>query len=281
MNQYMRPVGFGRLPVVIKNLLILNLLCFLAKVTLAQVYHFNLDDLLGMHVIGSEKFKPWQIITHLFMHDGISHIFYNMLALWMFGVGLELVWGAKRFLTYYLLTGIGAAIIHNFAVYYELYPEISRINEFLEQPSLNAFQLLFDEPTYNALIQFRAYNFRELFLEYFHNQGNDKLALQSSIEIALEYKKALLNSVVSVGASGAIFGLLIAFGLLFPNNIVFFDMFFPIKAKYLVIIYGAVEVISGIQNNPEDHVAHSAHIGGLIIGLIILKLWKLGPFRKL
>ena len=127
---YQRPLRFNLLPEVIKNLLIINGLFFVATWVVGNVFHINLTQFLGLYLPGSDNFQPYQLITHMFMHGGIAHIFFNMFALWMFGYSLENVWGPKRFLIYYMVTGLGAALLHLGVNYWEM---TSIQNELIQQ----------------------------------------------------------------------------------------------------------------------------------------------------
>ncbi len=134
------PSGFRVLPPVVKNILIINIILFVATISLSKSMRIDLTDILGLHYFGSGKFQPYQIISYMFMHGSISHIFFNMFAVWMFGNALENVWGPKRFLLYYLVTGIGAAITHYFVMYFvDITPVLEPINTFLANPSLAGF----------------------------------------------------------------------------------------------------------------------------------------------
>lgn len=224
MNQF-RPTSFQVLPPVIKNLIIINVLMFLLTMALENM-NVPLTGYLGLFPVQSPLFQPYQIVTHMFMHGGLGHIFFNMFALWMFGSPLENVWGPKRFLTFYLVTGLGAAALYMGVNAYEVYQ--------LQQTAVAG--------------------------------GVDALAAKSALNFAL--------SRPVVGASGAVFGVLLAFGMLFPNTLLYIYFLFPIKAKYFVIIYGAIELYMGFANNPADNVAHFAHLGGMLFGFILIKLWQ-------
>ena len=204
------------MPPVVKNLLILNVLFFLADISL-QTRGIDLTQWLGLHYITAQDFYPWQFITYMFMHGNFSHLFFNMFALWMFGYALENYWGSKRFLVYYLITGVGAALI---------------------QTGVLALEI------------------RGM------TQGLPPFAAQHYI-----------NQIVTVGSSGAIYGILLAFGMCFPNVPIFLYFFFPIKAKWFVIIYGVIELFAGIGGT-ADGVAHFAHLGGMIFGLLLILYWR-------
>ena len=228
-----RPSSFSQLTEVVKNLLIINGLMFLATISL-ESFGVDLTKLFGLHQFQSPDFMPHQLITHFFMHANFTHLFFNMFALWMFGKILENTWGGKRFLTYYMITGIGAAFIHLAVSQFQIFQLIDNMPELLE-----------------------------LAKKGMYNIGNaDSLRLTQ------------LVSTPTVGASGAVFGILLAFGMLFPNTLLYIYFAIPIKAKYFVIAYGALELYAGISNNPTDNVAHFAHLGGMLFGYILLKHWQ-------
>ena len=227
------PGNFNELPVVVKNLLIINGLLFLATISLSNL-GIDLVKIFGLHQFQSNDFRPHQIITHLFMHGSFTHLFFNMFALWMFGKILENIWGQKKFLIYYMITGIGAAAIHLIFCQYQI------INISNQIPDLVNIAI---EGKYNP-------------------------------SIPLSKKLTQLIITPTVGASGAVFGLLLAFGILFPNALLYLYFAIPIKAKYFVIGYGLIELYAGISNNPADNVAHFAHLGGMIFGYFLIKYWK-------
>lgn len=208
--------GFSFLPPVVKNLLILNVLFFLADVSL-QTRGIDLTRWLGLHYITAQDFYPWQFITYMFMHGNFSHLFFNMFALWMFGYALENYWGSKRFLVYYLITGVGAALIQTGVLALEIRSMTAELPPFAAQH--------------------------------------------------------YINQIVTVGASGAVYGILLAFGMCFPNVPIFLYFFLPIKAKWFVIIYGVIELFAGIGGT-ADGVAHFAHLGGMIFGLLLILYWR-------
>ena len=228
-----RPTSFRELPEIIKNLLIINGLLFLATISL-ESYGIDLTQILGLHQFQSEDFMPHQLITHFFMHGNFTHLFFNMFALWMFGKILENVWGAKRFLIYYMITALGAAALHLAVSQYQIY-ELSN-----EVPNLI-----------------------ELAKKGLYNPSNEN-----------SLRLTQLVTTPTVGASGAVFGILLAFGMLFPNTLLYIYFAIPIKAKYFVMIYGALELYLGLSNNPADNVAHFAHLGGMLFGFLLLKYWQ-------
>ena len=233
---------FSHLPQIVKNLMIVNGLFFLATWSL-ESRGIDLSNLFALHQFQSPDFQPHQLITHMFMHANFTHLFFNMFTLWMFGKTLENTWGAKRFLTYYMITGFGAALIYIGYIQFQI----------------NTISSNIDSETYNMII----------------NKGNDLINIRRNWSINTIQGK--LNSLVNVpmlGASGAVYGLLLAFGMLFPNSIIYLYMAIPIKTKYFVAGIGVLALYNGIGNNPGDNVAHFAHLGGMIFGIILLKYWK-------
>ncbi|HEY9113521.1 MAG TPA: rhomboid family intramembrane serine protease [Bacteroidales bacterium] len=283
--QQFRPGGFNMLPVVVKNLLIINGLFFLATIALKTSMNINLNDILGLHYYLADNFKSWQFVTYMFMHaaidpDGggliITHILFNMFALWMFGNVLENYWGPKRFLFYYLFTGIGAGIVHYFVFYFQFTPLLETINSYIASPSHNELTDFLSSSNFK-IISKEWYNkdYKQFIENYNRLINTDKYeAMQLSINFMSQYKVDLLNASVVVGASGAVFGILLAFGMMFPNSLIYVYFAIPVKAKYFVMIYGAIELYSGIANNPGDNVAHFAHLGGMIFGYLIILYWK-------
>lgn len=225
MTQF-RPSSFQVLPPVIKNLLIINGLVFVAQNTIG-IDTFNLNKWFALHTWQSSWFKPWQIVTHMFMHGDFGHLFFNMFALWMFGSVLEGLWGAKRFVIFYFASGFGAALAHLIFMYYDFEPIANLFNQL---PLQEQFQLI-DNP------QFK------------------------------------LNS-PTYGASGCVFGCLAAFAYLFPNSELYIYGLIPVKAKWMVLGYAAIELYLAIQNSAGDNVAHIAHLGGAVVGFILVYYWN-------
>ena len=272
-NQF-RPGGFSLLPPVVKNLLIINTLMFLATISL-QGMGIDLNDLLGMHYIGSEKFHPYQLITYMFMHGSFGHLFFNMFALWMFGNTLENYWGPKRFIIYYLITGFGAALTHFVVVYFDMIPVLTASEHFLANPSLENFKTFMESSNFQ-IVSMDIQNHYHQFLSNYNElvASNPNKALQQAIFFVNEYRIDYMNAPVIVGASGAVFGLLLAFGMTWPNSVIYLYFAIPIKTKYFVILYGALELWSGISQSRGDNIAHFAHLGGMLFGIILILLWR-------
>lgn len=272
-DQY-RPQGFQVLPPVIKNLLIINVLLFAATWVIKNQTGVDLDDYLALHYFKSADFRPYQFITYMFMHGGIEHIFFNMFALWMFGNVLENFWGSKRFLIFYMITGIGAALIYMGYEAFEYHQAQAAIYEVAAHPSpesyLSVIRDRFGSFYENAELQEQVQVFAR---DWSHHLG-DPAYSSHGLQDLNELMTAQMN-IPMLGASGAIFGVLVAFGMLFPNTELYL-MFIPIpiKAKYAVILYAGIEVFFGVASFSGDNVAHFAHIGGAIVGFILVKIWQ-------
>ena len=231
-NQY-SPGPFAGLPVVTKNIIIINVIMYLATLAFETV-NIDLVKLFGLHYYLADDFKPHQFITYIFMHGGFSHILFNMLGVYIFGQVLEQVWGPNRYLIFYILTGLGAALAQYIIMHFEISDVLDIVNQDINSRNLDTSQRT------------------EL----------------------INQKYEYLNKHVIIGASGSLFGLLGGFGMLFPNRELYLYFFIPIKAKWLVILYGGFEIFSGLQNNPTDNVAHFAHIGGLLVGIALVLFWR-------
>ncbi|MCD6090960.1 MAG: rhomboid family intramembrane serine protease [Bacteroidales bacterium] len=198
-----------------------------------------------------------------------------MFALWMFGNALENVWGSKKFLIYYLVTGLGAGIVYTFWIHFQLAPTLQAIDFFLNNPSIPSFV----EFRNSEFFQIGSYDIQNNFNAFANEYNrlianNPTQALQESIRFMEQYRIDFLNAHTVVGASGAVFGILLAFGMMFPNSVIYLYFAIPIKAKWFVILYGAFELYSGISNNPNDNVAHFAHLGGMVFGFLLITYWK-------
>ncbi len=226
-----QPRGYRILPTVVKNLLIINVLVFLIQKVSHGVFHFNIEQYLALHYWQSSLFQPYQIITSMFMHASIGHIFFNMFALWMFGAILENTWGPKRFLIFYVICGIGAAIC------------------FLASQTI-MFHNLPGSDVYGYAVGLNPFSIQH-----------------ANIQVARFLYEPVL------GASGAIFGLLVAFGVMFPNSLIYLYFFVPIKAKWFVIGYIALELYMGVTGS-EVGVAHFAHLGGALVGYLLMRYYK-------
>lgn|SRR5574344_1127204 len=278
MSGDIRVGGFNILPPVVKNLLIINGLFFLLKIVLYK-FGIDLDSLLGLHYMGASQFHPWQLLSYMFMHNDFGHLFFNMFALWMFGAPIENYWGTKRFLIFYLITGMGAGFTHYIILIFQIVPELSVINNYLDAPSLeNLAQVItnhtFQINQYSGDIYSDFLAFQNTFTEFQRNpMQSDTLLLNEATSFLAEYKEYFLNLPNIIGASGSVFGLLLAFGMMFPNSQIYLYFLIPIKAKWFVIIYGALELFYGVTGT-QDGVGHFAHLGGMLFGFILIMLWR-------
>ena len=264
------------MPPVVKNLLIINVLFFLAKIV-GQKFGWDLDGWFGLHFFTASAYHPWQLVTYMFMHGDFGHLFFNMFALWMFGATVENYWGGKRFLIYYFVTGIGAALVHYAVLAFTIVPEMAVINQYLDAPSVENLINIAQNHRFHVdpyagdfYAQFLAFN------ETFHQiqlQPDNVDLLNQCTEFLMEYKEYYLNAHVIIGASGAVFGVLLAFGMLFPNSQIYLYFLIPIKAKWFVALYGALELFYGVTGTQEG-VAHFAHLGGMLFGILLILLWR-------
>jgi membrane associated rhomboid family serine protease len=275
-EQY-RPQGFSFLPPVVKNLLIINGLFFLATLALENAFHIKLADYLGLHYFESQKFSPYQFITYMFMHADVAHILSNMFVLWMFGYILENVWGGKRFLIYYLITGVGAALFHYAIFYFQINPDIVMMDKIIADPTINNINSFISQHAFHVgknsgLIYSEFQQFGKN-LDLLNRNPENIATLEAVKGFIIDYRIYYLNLPNIVGASGAVFGILLAFGMLFPNTLIYIYFLFPIKAKWLVILYGVLELYLGFTNT-DSNVAHFAHLGGMFFGFFLIKYWK-------
>ncbi len=233
---------FVDLPPVVKNLIIINAIMLLLMYVTKAMWGTDLNGILGMYFPKSEYFRPWQVITHMFMHGNFFHLLFNMYALFIFGVILEQVWGSKRFLLYYLITGLGAAFTHEL---------------------VQAIQY------HNVMAVISPGQLQEVY-----DNGMNYLSQNKNFVDPLMAKLNLLLNIPTVGASGAIFGVLLAFGMLFPNTqLMLLLPPIPIKAKWFVLAYGAIELYLAVTS-PGSNIAHAAHLGGMIFGYIMIRIWR-------
>ena len=217
----------NKLPPITKNLLIINVLCWMGTMALSK-YGIDLHKLLGLHFFLAPSFRIWQLITYMFLHEGFQHIFFNMFAVWMFGRIIEQTMGRNRFLFYYLTCGLGAGLMQ----------EIVQMAEYW----------------------------------YYGYAAYEQANLGGVLVPMADY----LNRWNTVGASGAVYGILLAFGVTFPNERLFiFPIPVPIKAKYFVVGYAIIELLSALSQS-SDGVAHMAHLGGMLVGLLLIIYWRRG-----
>jgi len=248
-----------------KNILIINGIIFILS-DFVGLRSYIIES-FGMRYFHSENFQPYQILTYMWVHGGFGHLFSNMFSVLIFAPILERVWGSKKFLIYYLATGIGAGVLYSGINYYENYSFEVKVKSYEQNPSPESFRKLVLNNSSEYYSQL--YDFIDSY-EQNPSNSNDNLSIAYANDL-LKVK----SDVPMVGASGAVFGILLAFAMLFPNMelmLLFFPI--PIKAKYVVLVYGIYELWSEINRMPGDNVAHFAHLGGMLIGYLILKYWK-------
>jgi membrane associated rhomboid family serine protease len=274
-----RPGRFQILPVVIKNLLIINGLCFLAQLTVdgmtpggdLQVGTGKLANLFALHHIFSPLFQPWQLLTHMFMHGSLSHIFGNMFALWMFGSVLENLWGPKRFLAFYLLCGFGAALLHLGSLWYENVQLVNDLTRLRDNVTFTNYETFYNHYLRNLLNYGEPY--ANQLLDAWRADPANFQYKEQGLTLATTYTNLALVD-ATMGASGAVFGCLAAFGYLFPNTYIYLYFFVPIKAKWVIIGYIGLELFLTIQNSAGDNIAHFAHLGGALVGFLLVFFWN-------
>ncbi len=261
------------LPPVIKNIIIINVVVFLL-----QLLPLGLAELMEHHLalynIQSELFKPHQLITHMFMHANFTHIFFNMFAVFMFGRILEQLWGSKKMLIFYTVTGLGAAVIHLTVNYFQMNHMIELAGSFANSPDYLSFST-FVKKYAHGRESAELVNFMQ---EWFYKP--DDLSYLPVAKKVVSDLVTLNLDIPTVGASGAVFGLLIAFAMMFPDaELMLIFLPIPIKAKYFVPIYAVLELFFGVANFNWDNMAHFAHLGGALFGFILVKYWKRNQFR--
>jgi len=218
----------NNIPTMTKNLLVINVLAYLATVVLERS-GIDLNALMGLHFFMASDFHVYQFLTYMFLHGSFTHILFNMFALWMFGSVIERVWGPKKFLFYYIVCGVGAGIVQ----------ELVQYGNYVAQ-GLSAYQYV--------------------------NMGGAQISMDTYI-----------NMWTTIGASGAVYGILLAFGMIFPNERLFIiPIPFPIKAKWLIVGYIAIELFSAMTG-PGDGIAHMAHLGGMLFGFLLIRYWRKHP----
>ena len=218
----------NNIPTMTKNLLIVNVLAFIATFVLERS-GIDLTRMLGLHFFLASEFHIYQFITYMFLHGGFTHLLFNMFALWMFGSVIERVWGPKKFLFYYICCGVGAGFTQE-------------------------------------LVQYITYSMEGIAAYQYVNAGGVQMTTD-----------AYINLWTTIGASGAVYGILLAFGMIFPNERLFIIPFpFPIKAKWLIVGYIAIELFSAMSG-PGDGVAHMAHLGGMLFGFLLIRYWQKHP----
>lgn len=255
---------FRNLTPVVKNLLIINIVVFLVQ----GFINIDFAQLLGLRNPISPNFAAWQFITYMFIHGGLGHLFGNMFALFIFGPLLEHFWGPKRFLTYYLVTGIGAGMIYGAVNYLDMRGMKQDMQSYVAAPNPDDFGSFISKHASGLYT-----NLYDLIDDFDRNPESQSLKEETKVIVQQVYNR--YSNIPMVGASGAIFGILIAFALMFPNTELFLLFFpFPIKAKYFVGMYIIYEIYAEFTRSPGDNIAHLAHLAGALVGFIMIWKWK-------
>ncbi|MFD2248247.1 rhomboid family intramembrane serine protease [Pontibacter ruber] len=249
----------------VRNLLIINVVVFILQDNLFDSRQF------ALYHFGSEYFRPVQLFTHMFMHGNWAHLFSNMFSLFIFGPLLERFWGPQRFLAFYLITGLGASLLYSGVRAYELNQIGSEATQYIESPTPMGFYTYMEEHYPGGFD-------KRFAIEYQRNPDSEAYIEESKKAVRYVYDRAFNTPLL--GASGAVFGILMAFGMLFPNLELFLLFLpIPIKAKYFVLFYGAYELYAGFNRVPGDNVAHFAHLGGMLFAYILVKMWQKNDYQ--
>lgn len=252
---------------IVRTLLLLNIGLFVG----GWLIEANFSQTLGLRHLQSPFFEPYQLLTHMFIHGGFWHLFGNMLALFIFGSVLENYMGSQRLLLFYMICGLGAAALYSGINYYEMWVMEQALREFMASPSPEALhQYIINYTGGYRMMNPAVYEFVQT---HYADQPDSTALTAQARELATALYEKELN-IPMVGASGAVFGILLAFGMLFPDvRLMLLFPPIPVKAKYLVGFYALYELYSIYQNAPGDNVAHFAHVGGMIFAFILLKVW--------
>jgi len=263
----------NRISPVVKKILIINVLFFIATYLFGVQFNFDLTRHLALYYPASEHFQPYQYVTYMFMHGGMAHIFFNMYALWLFGTAIENAWGGKRFLFYYLFTGIGAAILHTLVNYFINSGMASDITAFQNTPTPELFKQFVEAN--KGFFNQNVYDFIHQWSMSPDNSGYIATALENMHRV---YQTTI--NIPTVGASGAVFGILLAFGMMYPNaRLMLLIPPVPVKAKWLVVGYGALELFLAFSQQGSN-IAHFAHLGGMLFGFILIRYWMVQSRRQ-
>ena len=240
----------GRVSEIVKHLIIINVIFFIASIVFGELMY----DLFAMHYPNNSDFILWQPVTHMFMHGDITHILFNMFGLWMFGTPLEQMWGKQKFIFFYLSAGFGAVLIQTIVYHYDV---------------MSVTQILIDNGLTNSDVN-DFYKSGRLNTSIIQSVGEDRL-----------YSGIQSFKAVMVGASGALYGILVAFAMLFPNvQLMLLFPPIPIKAKFFVPLLILFDLFFGFTSYSVGPIAHFAHIGGAVTGFLMMWYWKKNQFNN-
>ena len=240
----------GRITEIVKHLLIINIIFFFASSVLGEIMY----DLFAMHYPNNPNFFIWQPITHMFMHGDLTHIMFNMFGLWMFGTPLEQMWGKQKFIFFYISAGLGAVLLQT--IIYHI--DVVSVNQILSGYGLSKGEI-----------------------DLFYETGRLNTSLIQSIGEDRLFSGIQSFKALMVGASGALYGILVAFAMLFPNvQLMLLFPPIPVRAKYLVPILILFDLFFGFTSYSVGPIAHFAHIGGAITGFIMMWYWKKNNFKN-
>ena len=279
--------GSGRglaLPPVVKNIILVNIVVFVLSWLPLGLENFMFRH-FALFSVRSPYFEPHQIVTHMFMHASFAHIFFNMFGVFMFGRILEQLWGSKKMLIFYTVTGLGAALIHLTVNYFQM----DHLLHLAEQFNANPNYTLFSEIVNKFGSRTYGYDQEMNFMQQWFYKPDDVAFVERAKDYVMQIIYGDLNhpvigignlNIPTVGASGAVFGLLIAFAMMFPDvELMLIFLPIPIKAKYFVPVYALLELFFGVAGFRWDNVAHFAHLGGALFGFILVKIWKRNQFK--
>lgn len=249
----------------VRNLLLITVAAYLIPAILGWK---NVNAVLGLWHISSPHFQPYQFFTYMFAHGGFMHLLFNMLGMIFLAPMLEHFWGPKKFLAFYLITGIGAGVFYEGVKYTQTIPMKNKMEEYMVNPNPEDFAIFVGKYVNNPSVE--VYDFIDAYADH---ENNKELKEQSKDIVNMVYASVI--NVPMVGASGAIYGILMAFGLLFPNTrLMLLFPPIPIKAKYFVLILGGMALYSEFSHTGGDNVAHLAHLGGMLFAFIMIRFWK-------
>ena len=240
----------GRVSEIVKHLIIINVIFFIASIVFGELMY----DLFAMHYPNNSDFIFWQPVTHMFMHGDITHILFNMFGLWMFGTPLEQMWGKQKFIFFYLSAGFGAVLIQTIVYHYDV---------------MSVTQILIDNGLTNSDV------------DAFYKTGRLNTSIIQSVGEDRLYSGIQSFKAVMVGASGALYGILVAFAMLFPNvQLMLLFPPIPIKAKFFVPLLILFDLFFGFTSYSVGPIAHFAHIGGAVTGFLMMYYWKKNQFNN-